>query len=65
MGELLRRFNALGFTEESLEDDAGTLFKPTSKRFDMREGGRKAKFAAPYVNLSANYNREKKPDLRS
>jgi len=49
-------------TEESLGDDAHALQGLPVKPIDIAER-QKTKFAAPYVNLSAYYNREKKPDL--
>jgi len=60
-GNYAEAFNALGFTEESLGDDAHAL-QAYQRAIDIAER-QKTKFAAPYVNLGAYYNREKKPEL--
>jgi anaphase-promoting complex subunit 3 len=54
-------YNALGFTEESLSNDPAAL---EAYEKAIRVAGKKGmKFDAPYINLSAYYNRLGKPDL--
>jgi len=53
-------YNALGFTEESLGNDTAALeaYKKSMQIADQKG----FKFAAPYINLSAYYNRLSKPE---
>ena len=53
-------YNALGFTEESLGDDTAALaaYKKAMQIADQKG----FKFDAPYINLSAYYNRLSKPE---
>ncbi len=54
-------YNALGFTEESLSNDTAALAAyETAIRVAQEKG---SKFEAPYVNLSAFYNRLLNPEL--
>jgi tetratricopeptide (TPR) repeat protein len=54
-------YNALGFTEESLEDDKAALeaYKKAIQVADQKA----LKFDAPYINLSEYYNRLGSPEL--
>jgi tetratricopeptide (TPR) repeat protein len=53
-------YNALGFTEESLGDDTAAL---EAYKKSMLIADRKGfKFDAPYINVSAYYNRLSKPE---
>jgi len=54
-------YNALGFTEESLDHDAAAL-EAYKKAIDVADK-KGFKFDAPYINLSAYYNRLGNPEL--
>jgi tetratricopeptide (TPR) repeat protein len=54
-------YNALGFAEESLGDDAAAL-EAYNKALQIADQ-KGFKFDAPYINLSAYYNRLGKPEL--
>ena len=54
-------YNALGFTEESLGDDAAAL-AAYNKAIQMADQ-KGLKYDAPYINLSAYYNRLGKPEI--
>jgi superkiller protein 3 len=53
-------YNALGFTEESLGDDAAALAAYMKAMQIAEQKG--SKFDAPYINVSEYYNRLNKPD---
>lgn len=54
-------YNALGFTEESLDNDAAAL-KQYTKAIEVADQ-KGFKYDAPYINLSAYYNRLGNPQL--
>src|SRR5439155_15175751 len=54
-------YNALGFAEESLDDETVALEAYLNA---IRVADQKGlKFEAPYINLSAYYNRQSNPEL--